>query len=79
MDRKEEILSVIMLGEKIGYGNMMDIASAIWGIKLRKQGFSSGEFLITIPQFIVEDERDRANEEHDMRIEEVKKVLGEII
>lgn len=30
MNRKEAILLVIALGEKIGYGNMMDIASAVW-------------------------------------------------
>lgn len=47
------------------------------GIKLREQGISSGEFIPTIFPFIVEDERGRAEEEHNMRIREIKKVLGE--
>lgn len=33
MNRKDEILKVKELGEAIGYGNMMDIASALWGLK----------------------------------------------
>lgn len=34
MSRAKEILAVKKLGEKIGYGNMMDIASALWSIDL---------------------------------------------
>jgi hypothetical protein len=30
MSRMGEILAVKQLGDKIGYGNMMDIASALW-------------------------------------------------
>lgn len=33
LNRKEEILAVQELGEKIGYGNLMDIASALWAMK----------------------------------------------
>lgn len=33
MSRKEEILEVKKLGERIGYGNLMDIASALMSIK----------------------------------------------
>lgn len=33
MNRKEEISAVKQLGEKIGYGNLMDIASGLWAIK----------------------------------------------
>lgn len=29
---KEEVLRVKELGEQIGYGNMMDIASCLWGL-----------------------------------------------
>ena len=34
MTRREEIERVKELGEEIGYGNMMDIASALWGMSL---------------------------------------------
>ena len=33
MDRKKEIAIVKQLGEEIGYGNLMDIASGLWAIK----------------------------------------------
>ena len=33
MSRKEEILEVKKLGERIGYGNLMDIACALMSIK----------------------------------------------
>ena len=36
LNRREEIEAVKELGEKIGYGNMMDIASALWAIKESK-------------------------------------------
>jgi hypothetical protein len=53
MDRKAEILSVKQLGESIGYGNMMDIASALWAEKLEKSvGTSEGAFIPTILQDI---------------------------
>ena len=34
MSRKDEIIAVKNLGERIGYGNMMDIASALWSKKM---------------------------------------------
>ena len=33
MSRKDEILAVKDLGERIGYGNLMDLASALWTIQ----------------------------------------------
>ena len=38
MSRKNEIIEVKALGERIGYGNMMDIASALWSMKLSDDG-----------------------------------------
>ena len=35
---KNEILKVKALGESIGYGNLMDIASILWGHKLKRNG-----------------------------------------
>lgn len=36
--RKQEIVAVKELGETIGYGNLMDIASALWSMKLSVDG-----------------------------------------
>lgn len=35
---KNEILKVKSLGESIGYGNLMDIASILWGHQLKRNG-----------------------------------------
>lgn len=49
MSRKTEIKAVETLGEAIGYGNMMDIASALWAEKLDiTYGVSTGAFVPTI-------------------------------
>ena len=34
-----EVLSVKLLGESIGYGNLMEIASALWRRSAAKRGF----------------------------------------
>lgn len=36
---KNQILQVKALGEMIGYGNMMDIASILWAQKLKDDGY----------------------------------------
>lgn len=51
MDKQyiSEIEAVKRLGEQIGYGNMMDIASALWALSLERQyGITSGAFVPTI-------------------------------
>ena len=46
MTREEEKLEVRNLGEKIGYGNMMYLASSLWKQSLREQGYpESGAFI----------------------------------
>ena len=46
MSRIEEINAVKELGEKIGYGNLMSIASGLWSVDLQKKyGTSSGAFI----------------------------------
>lgn len=46
MNRADEIQAVKELGERIGYGNMMDIASALWANKLEESGLPvSGAFV----------------------------------
>lgn len=36
---RHEILHVKALGEMIGYGNLMDIASILWAEQLKRDGF----------------------------------------
>lgn len=46
---RHEILHVKALGEMIGYGNLMDIASVLWAHELKRNGFpDDGAFYPTI-------------------------------
>lgn len=54
---KQEWEAVRQLGEKIGYGNMMEIASSLWRNKLLKDGISFGAFIPTIEQFVLKKHR----------------------
>lgn len=46
---KEEIIQVKNLGDKIGYGNMMDIASCLWSILLEdNSGIINGSHVSTV-------------------------------
>jgi len=52
----DEIKEVKELGEKIGYGNMMSIASALWRKSAKEKGYPiSGSFVPTCLEFIKED------------------------
>ena len=52
----KEFEAVKELGEKIGYGNMMSIASALWRKSAKEQGHPiSGVFIPTCLQFIKDD------------------------
>lgn len=59
----EEIRAVHRLGEQIGYGNMMDIASALWANSLeRDYGITSGAFIPTIAGMMKKKDGERAVE-----------------
>ena len=60
MDHYDEIRQVEELGEKIGYGNMMSIASAIWAKKL---GDDDGAVVPTLFTFIKDKHKDAVREE----------------
>lgn len=50
MDRKTEIEVTKKVGDKIGYGNMMYIASALWRRDMRKSGYpTTGVFFPVLP------------------------------
>jgi len=46
MTRGHEIRQVEELGNKIGYGNMMNLASKLWGKILEEKGCKGGEFIV---------------------------------
>lgn len=46
---KAEVIQVKELGEKIGYGHLMELASALWRKSLEEKGYPiSGAFIPTI-------------------------------
>jgi hypothetical protein len=73
MNREQEILAVKLLGEIIGYGNMMSIATALWRKYLRDSGYpQSGAFIGTIYQLLNDDGKEIADKElhhYDREIE----------
>ena len=63
----DEVKAVKELGEKIGYGNMMSIASALWRKSLKENGYPiSGAFVPTCLPFIKEDLQDLDKEGMEM-------------
>jgi hypothetical protein len=56
---KIEYLAVKQLGDAIGYGNLMSMASAIWKAELLKSGApETGAFVPTIASFIKDEYQD---------------------
>ncbi len=56
-DMKDEVRQVKELGDKIGYGHMMELASALWRKNLKDKGYpTSGAFITTLLPFIDDKE-----------------------
>ena len=73
---KGEVLAVKQLGEQIGYGNMMSIASALWALKLTESGLpTSGAFIPTIAFDMKKKEGKRASEEQERRMKTFQNLL----
>jgi len=82
MTREGEYAAVKLVGEKIGYGNLMSIAGTLWRRMLRDSGApESGAFYPTCPSFIdkeiaketrVQEEITHMDVELDQLIEEGK-------
>lgn len=67
MTQKEEIEAVKHLGEKIGYGNMMTLATALWRKNLRDAGYpESGAFIGTIYGLLNQEGKEIADKELPM-------------
>jgi hypothetical protein len=69
MNRKEEIAQVEQLGEAIGYGNLMDIASGLWALK---EG--SPTHMPSVKGFMTEEGKKVALQQLDARLTELKKL-----
>jgi hypothetical protein len=64
MTQKQEIEAVKLLGEQIGYGNMMSLATALWRKDLKDGGYpQSGAFIGTIYHFLNKDGKKIADRE----------------
>jgi hypothetical protein len=76
---KEEVVAVKQLGEKIGYGNIMSIASALWQLDLeKKHGLDSGAFIPTIIQLMKPAEGKKAQAEQKRRMKQIQTLLNEL-
>ncbi|MEO6522236.1 MAG: hypothetical protein ABIN91_11200 [Mucilaginibacter sp.] len=71
MNRKNEIEAVKQLGEMIGYGNMMTLASALWAIQLNKSGSSTGAFVPALTSDLLARYRIDAMEQQANKIQEI--------
>lgn len=75
-NHKQEVIAVKQLGEIIGYGNMMSIASALWGLNLKENQFPiSGAFIPTVTNCMKKRDAKKALEEQERRMECFKKIL----
>lgn len=75
-----EVAAVQRLGEQIGYGNLMWLASALWRRKLVKdwgEGHEKGAFLPTISILLNEEGLDIFQQQIEVYDEIVKDVLGD--
>ena len=70
--RKQEIIAVKELGEVIGYGNLMDIASALWAMKLSGDGVERIMHVPTVETCIKKKEWERTRKGVLGRVEEIK-------
>lgn len=70
--RKQEINAVKELSEKIGYGNLMDIAAALWAMKMSTDGIERIMHVPTVKPCMKKKEWERTREEVLLRIEEIK-------
>lgn len=79
MEHIDEIKAVRALGEKIGYGNLMEIASALWDRNLYKtSGLNSCENGCFVPvcfPFIKDEYQNMIMSEHLKELNRVVNVL----
>lgn len=75
-----EVVAVQRLGEQIGYGHLMWLASALWRRKLVKnwgEGHEKGAFLPTVDCLLNEEGLDIFQQQIGLYDELVKEALGD--
>jgi hypothetical protein len=75
-----EVNAVKRLGEQIGYGHLMSLASALWRRKLTKEyneKFAEGAFVPTLKMLVVEDWQENIEKENKLYDSIVAAALGE--
>ena len=73
-----EVAAVQRLGEQIGYGHLMSLASALWRRSLTKEyseKFAEGAFVPTLKMLVVEDWHENIEKENKLYDEIVKAAL----
>lgn len=74
------VAAVQRLGDQIGYGYLMHIASALWRRKLTKEygeKVGEGAFIPTLKMLVVEDWQENVEQESKLYDSIVKVALGE--
>lgn len=75
MTREQEVQAIKKLGDEMGYGHLMSLASAIWRKKLLDVNVPvSGAFVPTIDSFIKDEHKDTLIE--NKFYDEIVKVNG---
>lgn len=75
-----EVNAVKRLGDQIGYGYLMHIASALWRRSLTKEygeKVAEGAFIPTLKMLVVEDWQENVEKENNLYDGIVKAALGE--
>lgn len=76
---KKEVLEVKELGDRIGYGHLMTIASALWRKLLKDSGTpETGAFVPTIYPFLNKDGKDNQDKEMLIYDQLVNETLNKI-
>ena len=75
-----EVAAVQRLGEEIGYGHLMSLASALWRRKLTKEyseNFAECAFVPTLKKLVVENWHENIERSNKLYDEIVKNALGD--
>ena len=75
-----EVTAVKRLGEQIGYGHLMSLASALWRRELTNkysEKFAEGAFVPTLKMLVVEDWKENIEKENNLYDSIVKNALGD--
>jgi hypothetical protein len=75
-----EVIAVQRLGEQIGYGHLMSLASALWRRNLAKEygeKIAEGAFVPTLKMLVVEDWQENIEKENKLYDSIVAAALGE--